>query len=210
MRIIIVLALLHVFGLNMYSQDQQKALDSFNQIVNKFSDFFSTPQKLIYKQTFSKSSTGVIVEIMEFKGLNLSYDIIKTESIVSPFNSYIEIDFTNKTNAACGNVFYIIEEYKTFVGWDTENGALENVDDLKCYEPQIDIFGKPRPSFVDKVRFEFAYQNNKWVFIMVNRTKYNKPNLPISGALGLFPDPVIPLTDKESMEFNAKWLALIN
>ena len=149
------------------------------------------------------------INIIEYQGKNLSYDIKKTESIVSPFIGFIEIDFTDKSNSSCGNVFYTIGDKKTYTGWDTEKGALDNADILKCYDPQIRFDGRVELSFVAKIRFEFAYQNNKWIFKMANVTEYNTPNLPLSSALGQYPDPVQPLTDKESIEFNAKWLELI-
>lgn len=207
-KIVIVFLLFN--ALNLQAQDQKQALDSFNSIVNKFSDFIKSPQKLIYKQTFSKSPSGFVVEILEYSGSNLSYDIKKTESIVSPFVGFIEIDFISKNNSACGNVSYTLTKYKHCVGWDTEKGALDNAISPKCYEPQIDVTGKPESSFVDRVRFTFAYQNNNWVFKSVDRPNYGNSELAISGALGLYPDPVLPLTNKESREFNEKWLTLIN
>lgn len=206
----IISVVLFFFVLSIQAQEQKQALDSFNQIVDKFNVFFKIPQKLICKQTFPDSPTGVVVVIMEYHGKNLSYDIKKTESLVSPLIGFIEIDFTDKSNASCGNVFYTISGKKTFVGWDTEKGAIDNSNISKCYDPQIRFDGRVELSFVDKVRFEFSYQNSKWVFKTANRTEYNTPTLAISGALGLYPDPNQPLIDKESIEFNAKWMDLIN
>ena len=194
------------------SQEQKQAIDSFDLIVNKFSTFFKSPQKLINKQAFSKSPSGVSVHVLEYSGTNLSYDIKKTESIISPFTAFIEIDVSPKSNNSCGNVFFIVGEkkYKTITGWDTEKGALDNSDTLKCYEPQL-FFGRVMPSIAYRVKFEFAYQNNKWVFKAVtNQQDNNKAESTISGALGLYYEPIQPLTNKESNEFNAKWIALIN
>ena len=195
--------------LSSQTQEQKQAVDSFNIIISKVSDFIKLPQKLIYKQNYTKSPSGFVVGVLEYSGSNLTYDIKKTESIINPFVGYIDIDFTNKSNAACGNVFYTISKYKKFIGWDTENGALDNSNSLKCFEPQNDFDGKPESSFTDRIRFEFSYQNNKWVFKSIIRKEYNTPPLAISGALGLFPSPVLPLKDKESIDFNFKWLTLI-
>ena len=204
-----IVAILVFSALSSQAQDQKQVLDSFSIIVSKFSNFIKSPQKLIYKQNFKDSPSGFVVEVIEYSCSNLVYDIKKTESIITPFVGYIEIDFTDKTNAVCGNVFYTIGKNKMFIGWDTEKGALDNSNSLKCYEPQTGSDGKPVLSSAERVRFDFSYQNDKWVFKSAIRTDYNKPPFAISGALGLYSGPAQLLKDKESSEFNAIWLTLI-
>jgi hypothetical protein len=204
-----IVAILVFSALSSQAQDQKQAVDSFSVIVSKFSNFIKSPQKLIYKQKYTDSPSGFVVEVIEYSGSNLLYDIKKTESIITPFVGYIEIDFTDKSNSVCGNVFYTISKNKMFIGWDTEKGALDNSNSLKCYEPQTGSDVKPVLSSADRVRFDFSYQNDKWVFKSAIRTDYNKPPFAISGALGLYSGPAQPLKDKESSEFNANWLTLI-
>ncbi|MBL0310031.1 MAG: hypothetical protein IPP77_10235 [Bacteroidetes bacterium] len=168
--------------LNLLGQDdQQKVVQSFNFVVEKFSAFIQTSHKLVYKQAYTNSPTGILVYILEYKGSNLSFDIKRTESIISPFLGYIEIDFEDRSNARCGNVSFSIKNYTKISGWDNEQEAINFDTVMKCYEPQLDMFNKPEKSFIDRIQFVFAYQDGKWIF---KETKRIKTPLPPQQGLG--------------------------
>jgi hypothetical protein len=205
----IIITLIFFCGISNVQADQPKAIYSFNSIKGKFSNFFKTPQKLIYKQSYSASPTGINVEIIEYDCIEMSYDIQETKSLISPFIAYIDLDLTSISNSSCGNVSYTIGDSKTTTGWDSEKGALDNADIPSCYKRQMDITGSLEPISRETIRINFAFQNNKWVFKSAVRKKYNIPPLALSNAFGIIINPGIQLQDSTSIAYNSKWIELI-
>jgi hypothetical protein len=183
--------------------DQDRAIQTFKIIAAKFSEFFKSPQKLIYKQSFSESPTGINVEVIEYHCSNISYDINITESLISPYVGYVDLELSSLSNCACGNVSYTVGAYKRITGWDNEKDALDNVNGKDCYKQQFDISGKLDEIQKDNVRVNYAYQNNKWIFKNVSST-------PISNAFNIISAPGVKLQDSSSFKFNSPWVKLVN
>ena len=185
----------------MQAQDQKQALADFKLIVNRFQDFFKTPQKIVYKERYTGSPTGQIAEVLNYSLNEISYDIQKTESIVSPFAGYILINVTKTTNAKYGNITSGKGKKLRRIGFDTERAALDNSDNLTCYEPQI-VDNYSWGTVVLDRKYYFTYQDNKWVF------KNMDTNLVFNYLYGITSTPA--LTEDESLQFNSKWRTLIN
>jgi hypothetical protein len=173
--------------------EKNQPVESFDLIVSTFSKFFESPQKIIYRQKYSDSPSGVLVFVNEYSAANLRYDIKKTDSMISPFTAHIELDVKERNNGSCGNV----SGYKKIVGWHDEKEALEKSDSSSCYKTENE-YSRP-------IKFVFAYQNSKWVLKSVVYSGDYSPERVISSALGLYPSAI----DKESVVFNAKWMNLI-
>jgi hypothetical protein len=182
--------------------EQEQALKSFEKVVAKFSVFCQTKQYLVYKQKFSESPTGFIVCAYEYTlAKDVSYDVQKTQSLVSPLVGYISLGVILKSNASCG----ALEFSKRRWCWDNTDAAVKDITTHSCYKENA--YGE---GYVDEVMFSFAYQGGKWIFKDVIRTKWNKREPAISTALGNTTDPGIPITEPSGLAINEKWMDLIN
>ena len=177
--------MLLLFSALVIGQDRQgeQALKTFKPIVNKFFKFFSTNPKLILKSSFPDSPSGFVYGIREYSFVDASYNVEKTNSIVSPLIGYFEIAVTARDNWSCGNV----KTQTGIYGWDKMEDALNN-DNEKCFS-SVD----PNSNFFTyTIKFEFAYQNDKWILKDVN------PKLILH-----------PSTEPSGLAYNQKWIDLI-
>lgn len=146
--------------------DQAQIVSSFEQRVNKFEELLSTNPKILFQEKHSKSKTG---EIFYYKGIiknKLSYDVQKTDSLVSAYMGYIYLDFV-EAKSTCGDV----ESYLGNI-FSTLDAARKNLKE-DCFN----VISKPvAPGSTvtinnirnGKVKFSFAYQKNMWTFKDVN------------------------------------------
>ena len=182
--------MLLLFSALVIGQDRQgeQALKTFKPIVNKFFKFFSTNPKLILKSSFPDSPSGFVYGIREYGFVDVSYNVEKTNSIVSPLIGYLEISVTMRDNDACGNVKTPYGIY----GWDKIEDALIN-DNEKCFS-LVDPNSNPLITKSDlyPIKFEFAYQDDKWILKDVN------PKLILH-----------PSTEPSGLAYNQKWIDLI-
>lgn len=175
-------------------------LKSFQAIVSRYKSFFSKGEKLVYGQVYSGSPSGRVVYVVEYTGKDLSYDVRKTESLVSPFAAYIELSLQSMKNGSCGTV----PGYKKMDGWSDVAGAMAHANSAQCFKPLLD-----NEEYWDQVRFRYAYQDDKWTLVEVIRTQYAKPELAVSAAIGVPAAPGITLTDAQSVSFNKAWVDTI-
>lgn len=189
-----------VFGQN---KQEEQALKTFKPIVNKFAEFFRTNPKLISKSSFPYSPTGIVYSITEYSFVDVSYNVEKTNSIVSPFIGYFEITITARQNVSCGNI-KTKSPFFAF-GWDNIDDALRN-DDEKCFSWPIDnaYIAKSNPL---SIKFVFAYQDDKWVFKDV--ILYNESFDQMLAALSKPTKKRPPITESAGLAYNQKWVDLI-
>jgi hypothetical protein len=116
--------------------EQEQALKSFQKLVDRFSAFFLTKQYLVYKFRSSSTKTGVLVQAIQYSlSKKISYDVEKTQSLVSPFIGHMSLELSNKTNATCGTIPSLnICGKKTFYGWDNTDDAVRNITKDSCYK----------------------------------------------------------------------------
>ena len=171
-------------------------LKAFQAIVDGYKSFFSKSEKLVYGSAYAKSPNGRVVYVVEYSGKDLSYDVRKTDSLVSPFTAYVQLSLRSMDNGSCGTV----PGYKNMVGWPDVATALTQADSAQCFKPLI-----AGEEFWDRVRFQYAYQDDKWKLVQILRTKYAKPELAISAAIGVPAAPGIRLADTEAIVFNEAW-----
>ena len=101
-------------------QCQDAVLESFQPIVKKFTDFFAKDPKLLSKVSPPKDLNTKAYSTTHFFLRQLYYDILKTNSIVTPYSGFIDIDTDISDNKNCGNV--------TFNNKDKDGWA--NIDDF--------------------------------------------------------------------------------
>lgn len=167
-------------SLNVNAQEEQ-AIKAFQITVSNFETFFETPQKYIYKEIYSESPTKEIVMINVLEKTNISYDISKTQSIITPYTGYITVTYIRSENNKCGN----FKTKYTDPRYTTEELALQN-DLPTCYKPINTM----------RTTFYFAYQNNKWVLKRYDENLFWKY---------LISNQNPSLTQQESIDLNSKW-----
>lgn len=204
----IVLALIFsiLFELNQgLAKNEEGVIKSFENIVARFNLFFKKKQKLVSKQSFPDSPTRIVAEIIEYECGNITYDIEKTKSLLSPFVGYITLNLISLDNSSCGNVE--ISGHPKPYGWKTVDGAITEINNEKCYK--FDIIENDGKPFVDVVRLNFAYQNKKWIFKGAIRPVYGRPAIANSTTLGVPVGPGIIPSEPDAIKINKKWLDLI-
>ena len=185
-------------------KEEKKALNAFKPIINKFTRFYGENPKVIKKESFSSSPTQVVYSINEYHFIDVSYNIEKTNSIISPLIGYFEITLTSRENAKCGNV----ESGSVIYGYDKIEAAL--IKDIEeCFSGPLNVDSPEdykllrRKEKYDpyKIKFTFAYQDNKW--ILKNISHYNE----ILGVRDL--DSMRhPLIEPAALPYNKKWVEL--
>lgn len=173
--------------------EQKQALQSFQLLVKDYNRFFNNKPELLNKLSVKESPTGKCYLITQFLLEDISYDIQKTTSIVTPYLGFIDIKTKTRRNDSCGNVK---RKYDT-PGWDNIDDALRDTTAESCYT----VYG----AIVN--RFNFAYQNGEWVFKNVTY-----PNGEINGLImaiyGTPSDWFLMPDEPSALLFNQCWLQL--
>lgn len=169
---------------------QEEIVQSFEKYSQKWEKFLKTGQVAFNKQKFSKSHTGYIFDVAKYTlHGSVNYDVKKTESLVSPYDAYMTVKLRKDSPKNCPGEFSV-------GGWSNLDGLLKALND-SCYGPDgITPF--------DEVRLNFAMQRGIWVWKSAIRTKYNNPEIYISGALGDDGEAGFPLPEQ-----NKHWLQLL-
>jgi hypothetical protein len=76
-----------------FAQEEKEMISLFEKQVDKFEKFFSSQPRLLEKQFYKDSPTGFIFFYHRFDDYKISYDIRKTDSLVSPYMGYITVNF---------------------------------------------------------------------------------------------------------------------
>ena len=133
--------------------NQQQIISSFKKKVEEIKHFFRTEPKILGMQSAAGySPSGRIYYYSKYILDGLSYDIQRTNSLVSPFTAYVDVSHTDMKTTLCGDVEMALQN-RFFSSLEK---ARENRDNSSCYEPRIDR--------LVTVRFYYAYQDQKWVF----------------------------------------------
>ena len=196
----VVIALIMLATPALAQDEQHQAVQSFKKIVDAFSTFFQTKQLLAYKQSYSNSPTGVLVYIIEYSCSDISYDVRKTDSLISPYQGILNLKLTKKDNGACGDV----KGFKQNVGWNNVEEAIKHAEAKTCYKY---LLGRP---YIDEVSLMFAFQSGKWVFKTITRTEYNKPEIALSAVFGQEVLVGLMITEPVGVKFNKAWTDLID
>jgi hypothetical protein len=176
-------------------------LKSFQSLVAGYTAFFSSSQKLLHIHRSSESPSGKLAAISQYIGKDLSYDVKKTDSLVSPFSAYIQLSLSSTRNSSCGTV----TAYQQQVGWPDAAGALAHADSTTCFKP---LFSDQE--YWDRVRFQYSYQDDKWVLMQIVRLEFGTPEHAISAAIGRPGTSGPALRDPEAMAFNKPWADTLN
>jgi hypothetical protein len=179
------------------AESSKNVTQSFKKKVEHFKEFFSKMPKALSAQPFPKSPSGSVFSFYKYRMVDLSFDVQKSDSLISPFIGYIYLTYEEWDNNKCGDVSvsYPVSRETVYCGYSTDSKAKNN-DNSECYQ-RSKLTGKSlRPE--EEIKFIFAYQENRWVFKDVIRVEYNIPDIVISTALG---KPVGPGRYREENKF---------
>lgn len=183
-----------------FAQEEKEVISLFEKQIHKFEKFFSSKPKLLEKQSYKglptgkDSPTGYIFFYDRFDDPKISYDIRKTDSLVSPYIGYVNLNYLETTSEKCGD-FQLDASKKTFT---TIELARQKRDDESCYKPYR-VGGK---EFRRSARFIFAFQKKRWVYKDVVDTD-NTPDVIFYNAFGN------PIHGRLYVEDNDFWKKLI-
>lgn len=198
LTIIILLATSTCFASDQQSQDS--ALQSFQPILAAVTAFFTKNPKLLVKISPPANPALTAYFTTHFIAKNSNYDIVTTNSIVTPYRGFIDIDTEVFDNKPCGTVSF---DGKTPDGWATVDEAIQFNNDQKCYVSRTAESGTIRHRFV------FVYQalEKKWI---LSELLYQdgQPNGRFLVLLGI-PSAWFPVfNEPRAREFNAGWYEL--
>lgn len=134
----------------------------------------------------------------------ISYDVKKTDSLVSPFTAVMGVTFKRRSNGSCGDKKQLVDT--SYDSYSNLKSAIENKDNESCFvydtSSEIDI------------NYLFSYQNDKWILkdvllISVSDLK-GKPFEPTRTAseanvFGLTTPSSAPITEPEAISINKVW-----
>jgi hypothetical protein len=180
--------------------EEERAVALFKEKTKKFQDFLASKPVFLDKQDFSKSPTGFVYTHYRFKLNDISLNVKRSDSLISPFIGYIDLIYDLDASKQCGDIVDAKQQYSERYEWgySTYEKAMAHAYD--CFNPHRSgsLIFPP-----DNVQLTFAYQEGMWVFKDAIRTKYNNRAILLLRALGK-PEP-----GQYRLDDNQRWEALI-
>jgi hypothetical protein len=161
----LLLCIILISSVPLFSQGEAGALASFKVIVKSVDDFFSTSPIILVTEDFPSSPSGKINYRIKFEKFEISYDIQKTTSLVSPYTAYIDLKLKASSNASKGD---IADSYGGAQCWGFQSAAdaIKNQDFLTC--TGIPLYSTPEETGIARctgsVKLLYSFQDNAWVF----------------------------------------------
>ncbi len=183
---------------------EARALYDFIKIDNDFSAFFSTNPMFVSKEDTRVArglyTADIVYNINHTEFISMNYDVRKTDSLISPFAGYIDVEYNEKRNGSCGDV-YMRDSKIGAIGYSNIDAALRKASDGSCFKILMSRI----------VRYEFAYQNGKWVLKNIRDIRNNKLRNKdsMSAVFGIKEDTFKFITEPSGLDFNKKWLNFI-
>ena len=170
------------------AQDDAQAVASFEKRVDVFSKFFAERPLYLDKQTYRKSPTGYNYMYIRFEDAKVSYDVRRSDSLVSPYMGYVTVSGVSTRSQKCG-----------IVPWIEDWRSAFSIEEVRQYRDDDACYTRPL-SF--SVRFVFAFQKQQWVFKDLEDVENTMAGV-LWGAFGK------PSKDRHVVEDNEHWLALV-
>lgn len=175
---------------------------SFKVIARKFETFFASgPRKVVMKTESGYQKGGEFV-VEEVTTRDFSYDVQKTDSLVSPFNGTLLMNIVSRENGSCGDLKHDGEGF----GFTTVQGAMAALDRTECYQ----YSPLPKEPTVYAIKLVFAFQDATWVFKSAMQTDYGNAWLLGQSIFGNASYPATRFPEPEAEALNAPWRALVH
>ncbi len=149
--LMLVISLLSILINRAIAQDQKEVISLFEKRVKIFTEFFLNQPKLLDKTSYKDTPTGYVFYYRRFDECKISYDVRKTDSLISPYMGYITLTWSPSDSRNCGD---FKSRYSDPLFTNIEL-ARKNKDNESCY--------KPSPNKITATVI-FAFQENKWIY----------------------------------------------
>jgi hypothetical protein len=147
--LIIIVLINFSYSYSQTSLQNDSIVSNFEKIVPILNRFFESNPIFLDEQPFSLSPTGRSFYLYKhWAPVELSYDIIKTESLISPYTGYIIV-----------KIKYRLSNNEEGYGYTTLQECLKNSE---FGVKQAISGGQYLP-----LTYNFAYRNGKWKFINI-------------------------------------------
>jgi hypothetical protein len=171
--------------------EDERTLALFKAKVEQFQRFLSQDPIILLKYDVSKSPTGVIYTHMRVKVLESSFDVQRSDSLVSPFIGYIHLTFDTESTVRCGDVVIDFGIGPRWLGYTTYEKAIARVHDCFQRDPK---------QALGNMRLSFAYQDGRWVLQDALHTNIKDRAKWLLAALGRAEPPYHHVADNQAWE----------
>src|SRR5919106_4818142 len=121
--------------------------------VEQFERFFAQSPVFLSKEDFTGSPTGKAYRHVRLTLLKISFDVQRTNSLVSPFIGYLFLTCAGEQTGKCGDIVQRYGDLRIVDGFSTREKAIARA--RTCFK------AAPPPW---PMRFTFVYQDGRWVF----------------------------------------------
>ena len=154
---------------SIFSQSTETSLNQFKQIRKAISDTLNKTPIFVVTEDFPNSPTKKINYKLKVETLDMKYDVLSTNSLVSPFTAYILVRIQVKSNCSSGDII----SSKVHYDFSNLQSAMENDNYKNCIDSPV------RPFIfeewcIGELRANYAYQGNEWVFLGLEMENSNK------------------------------------
>ena len=121
------------------SAHENSFIKSFEPIVEKIATFSRKNPKLLRKVSPPENPNIHAYSITHFQMDRISYDILTSNSIITPYRGYVDVDTEVADNKPCGDQGFSKTEKE---GWSNIDDAIRNADNKSCFvirTPQVGI-----------------------------------------------------------------------
>ncbi len=144
-----------------FAQSEEAAVKSFKKIVKSVDDFFSTSPVVLHSEDLTRSPSGKINCLLRFEKIQVSFDVTKTNSLISPYTAYIALSLMATSNRSSGDIKPVVASLgPTPVGFQNTEDALKARDFASCAYSWQDS----KEWCLGDTRLVYAYQDGGWVF----------------------------------------------
>jgi hypothetical protein len=175
-------------------------IKSFEPIVEKIATFFRSNPKLLTKVSPPENPSINAYSITHFKMDRISYDILTSNSIITPYTGYIDVDTEVADNKPCGDQGFSKTEKE---GWANIEDAIKNADNKSCFVIRTPQVGVVRHRFI----FRYYVKTARWAL-----SEIVYPDGAIDGrfmALLGVPSPWFPvMNEPQALSYNKDWIQL--
>jgi hypothetical protein len=179
---------------------QTTVIKSFEPIVEKITKFFSNHPKLLTKVSPPENPKQEAFSITHFKMESISYDILRSESIIFPYTGHIDVDTQVADNKPCGDQSFALTEKE---GWSNINDATRNANTTSCFVIRTPQIGIIRHRFI----FQYHVKTGRWALseIVYQDGTINGRFMVLLGV----PSPWFPLMNEpQALSYNKDWIRL--
>jgi hypothetical protein len=183
------------------SAREDTIVTSFETIVEKVATFFRKNPKLLTKVSPPETPNIRAYSITHFQLNKISYDVLKSTSIITPYVGHIDVDTEVADNKPCGNQGFNKSEKE---GWSKIDDAIRNTDSTSCFvirTPQVGVI---------RHRFMFRYYVKTGIWAL---SEIIYPDGSINGrfmALLGVPSPWFPvMNEPQALSYNKDWIQLL-